>query len=198
MTTRLFPAALSLALACACGPPTAHADIYTWVDKNGTINVSNLAPPDDVEVKKIVKENPRSAAAPPATTADVVPRADVEFLAARVQQLEQEVALAQRPPPPPVVYPSLPPPPVQYTMVSADASVNVVPGPMYGCDPSFIGCGNWWGLGFPASVIVVDGNQNFRRNFPGRGHGHVHPFGSNLFPGSRPASPPPWGSVARR
>ena len=195
MATRLLPAILSLTLACAWGLQSARADIYTWVDKSGTINVSNLAPPDDVDVKKVVKENPRSAASPPATTtADVVPRAEVEFLAARVQQLEQEVALAQRPPPPPVVYPSIPPPPsIQYMLVSADSSVNVVPGPMYGCDPSFIGCGIGWGLGYPVAVIVAGGNQNFRRPFPGRGGHH---FGSNLFGTPRPGSPP-WGNGRR-
>lgn len=196
---RLFQS-LSVILVCTCGLPLAHADIYTWVDKNGTTNVSNLTPPDGVDVKRVVKETPRSATSSPTTTTDVVPRAEVEFLAARVQQLEQEVALAQRPPPPPVVYPSIPaPPPIQYTVVSADASVNVMPTPSYGCDPTWLGCGGWFGLGYPAGIVVLGGNEHFRRPFPGRGHGPQfggQQFGGNLFGGHRPASPP-WG-MARR
>ena len=45
-----LPAALAGAL---CVQP-AQADIYTWVDASGTINVSNLAPPDGVSVTRVV------------------------------------------------------------------------------------------------------------------------------------------------
>jgi hypothetical protein len=193
LATRLFPAALSLALACTWGLRSAHADIYTWVDKDGMVNVSNLTPPDDVKVKKVVKENPRSASSSPSkTTPDVVPRADVEMLSARVRELEQQVALAAQPPPPPVVYPAIPAPPpsIQYMLVSADASVNVAPSPTYGCDPSFSGCGGWWGFGYPAGVVFVGGNQNFRRSFPGHG---AHPS-----PVNRPSPPRgPWSPLRR-
>ena len=45
-----LPAALAGAL---CVQP-AQADVYAWVDASGTINVSNLAPPDGVSVTHVV------------------------------------------------------------------------------------------------------------------------------------------------
>ena len=38
-------------LAAACALPRAHADIYTWTDESGRVNISNLAPPEGARVK---------------------------------------------------------------------------------------------------------------------------------------------------
>ena len=46
--------ALPIALAATFGLRAAHADIYTWVDSSGGLNISNLTPPDDAKVLKVV------------------------------------------------------------------------------------------------------------------------------------------------
>lgn len=74
----------------------AHADIYTWVDASGSVNVSNLAPPENVRVTSVIR-----AIAPKTTIRDDDARdaardAEVKALTERVRQLEDEVALARR------------------------------------------------------------------------------------------------------
>src|SRR5215831_19019459 len=94
---------LPFALAGTLGVQSAHADIYTWVDASGALNVSNLQPPDDARVIRVTKDAP-------------APAVDAQALAERVKQLEAQVAQAQRPIPPPADYapPAMyAPPPVQ-------------------------------------------------------------------------------------
>ena len=196
---------LPLALASALGVPSAHADIYTWVDASGAMNVSNLPPPDDAKVIKVTKDTP-----PPSES-------DAQALAQRVRQLEAQVAQGQRPMPPPADY--APPlqyaaPPAQYSQpaptvvqyfVDSGGSAQYAQpqysppqyyAPQYDstdswagntwCDPNWLNCG-WgpygWASGFyPPSVIVVN---NPRRGRPGNGFipGHrppiVSPFTTN-------------------
>ena len=45
MLTRFLNAGLPAVLAWTLALQPAHADIYTWVDASGTINMSNLQPP---------------------------------------------------------------------------------------------------------------------------------------------------------
>ena len=95
MLTPLLRAALPAVLAGTFGLQPAYADIYTWVDPSGVVNVSNLAPPENVRVTNVIH-----ASAPKITTRDDANRdaarhAEVQALAERVRQLENEVALAR-------------------------------------------------------------------------------------------------------
>jgi len=86
MLSRLLRASLPAILAGTFGPQLAHADIYTWVDASGAINVSNLAPPDGVRVTNILR-----ASAPATATRD-----DAARNAARQAEVQEEaLGLAQ-------------------------------------------------------------------------------------------------------
>ena len=187
---------LPVALAGALGVPSAHADIYTWVDAKGSINVSNLQPPDDARVIKVTKDS-----APPAA-----PDAQTQTLTDRVRQLEALVAMRPMPPPgdyaPPLVQ-YVPPPAqstptvVQYFVESAPQQPQYAPPQYYGpqydstdywagnytgnwagntwCDPNWLNCG-WgpygWAPGFyPPSVVIVN---NPKRGRPGNGFNFGH------------------------
>jgi len=187
---RTLPAALALVLVCPCGIGPAHADIYTWIDKSGTINVSNLSPPEGVKVTKVMHETPRSASIDASGDS---PPSDVQMLAERVRQLEQEIDLAKRqaPPPmpypvvqsPPVTYPVVPSPPVQYSTVQYQIVESPAPyggsyggygAPAnYGCDPTGWDCGSWWGPGFYPPAVVFVGVPGFVRPIHG---GHRFPM----------------------
>ena len=179
----LLRIALSVAVAATFGLRFAHADIYTWVDPSGALNVSNLTPPDGARVLKIVHSSD-----------DAARKAETQALNDRVRQLEDEVENATRfaPPPmpyapPPVIYPPPAPPVVQYIVQApAPPVVQYVvsePAPAYtGCDPSWYGCSFGWGPAFyPSSVIVISG-----ANFP-----HKHGFGGHDFPGRPHTIHPP-------
>ena len=95
MGTLLLRASLLAILAGTFGLQPAYADIYTWVDASGVVNVSNLAPPENVRVTNVIH-----ASAPKITTRDDANRdaarhAEVQALTERVRQLENEVALAR-------------------------------------------------------------------------------------------------------
>ena len=91
MLTRFLRATLPAVLAGTFGLQPAHADLYTWVDASGGVNVSNLAPPKGVRITNVI-----SASASKATTRDDDGRegardAEVQALTKRVRQLEDEV-----------------------------------------------------------------------------------------------------------
>ena len=46
-------------------PQVAPTDISTWVDSSGTVNVSNLPPPENVRVTKVVHGSPQAAGESP-------------------------------------------------------------------------------------------------------------------------------------
>ena len=159
MLIRVLRAALPIALGGAFGLQHAHADIYTWVDASGSINVSNLAPPDGVRVTSIMR------ASAPAATDDETARAaasqaKTQALEDRVRQLENEVELARRQAPPPVEYGTIPVPPVvQYIVepppVFVQYAVSQPPPANNWCDAS-LNCGFAWAPGFyPVSVVVL-------------------------------------------
>jgi len=194
LPTRLLRAVLPSLLACTFGVPLAHADIYTWVDGSGTVNISNLAPPEGARVTGVTHENaPKNAAAADAAREAarqyemqaLVERAkelEVQVLSERVRYLEREVEFARsQAPPAPAYAPAYAPAPmapaVQYAVEPA-ASVSS------GCDPSWMGCGAWWGSGmYPASVVVV-GAPGFRRP-------HPHPYrGGHYSAAQWPVRPP--------
>lgn len=167
--------ALPAALAATLAASPARADIYTWVDASGTINVSNIAPPDGVRVTGIIH-----ASTPAATTGDppgreVAREAQVRALTERVGQLEDEIAFAQRQVAPPVQYVVTPPPVVQYITDFAPQVQYVNPAPQAsaGCDPSWTDCGYGWNPAFyPASILVLR-PPHFARTRPFRMDHHA-------------------------
>jgi hypothetical protein len=91
MLTRLLRATLAAVLGGMLWLQPAHADVYTWVDASGGVNVSNLAPPEGVRITNVIL-----ASAPKTATRDDDPReasrdAKVQALANRVRQLEDAV-----------------------------------------------------------------------------------------------------------
>jgi hypothetical protein len=179
MLIRLLWAAVPAVLACAFGSQLAHADIYTWVDASGGINVSNLAPPDGVRVTNVIH-----ASEPKITTREDTRQVEMQALAERVRLLEDELELARRQAPPPVEYRAFPaprpmqypvdpePPPLQYSVAAAQPMNS-------GCDLGWTDCGFWWGSSiYPASVVVLRA-PGFRRFNPIHGGRHVvaqHPM----------------------
>ena len=199
MPTRFIPAVSCFVVACAFCVPPAHADIYTWLDAKGLVNVSNIAPPDGVKLTRVTPDPPArnvasiDAAREAARQAELQALAErakdleVQVLAERVRLLERQVE-ATRSQPAPVVYQVAPAPPVvQYAADPAPAAYG-------GCDPAWMGCGAWWGWGgYPSSVVVL-GGQNFRRPHPfrdrdrdgGQHHAMLQPLRLPEFPPSVP------------
>jgi hypothetical protein len=197
MFIRALRVALLIALGGTFGLQHAHADIYTWVDASGSINVSNLAPPDGVRVTSIMR-----ASAPVATgdetARDAARQAKTQALEDRVRQLENEVELARREVPPPVEYRPIPAPPVvQYIVepppVFVQYAISAPPPVNNWCDAS-LNCAFAWAPAFyPVSVVVLRAPtfQHFR---PAPG---VHNFGTHsslrtplVSPLSTPLVPP--------
>jgi hypothetical protein len=171
-----------VALAGTFGLHFAHADIFTWVDASGIVNVSNLAPPEGVRVTNIVHED--ATKIPPRDSAR---QAELQALAQRVRQLEDQVATANLSPPPQVVYQSIAPPSApqyagNWAAPPAQYAYSDAPSTSAGCDPAWMNCGYWWGPGiYPASVIVLRAPK-FRRFFP--------PHVDHRFAAHQPAHPP--------
>jgi hypothetical protein len=159
MLRRLLRVVVSLVLACTPGLKFAHAAIYTWVDASGTVNISNLAPPEGARVISVVQESPPRIAPRADADRDVARELEVQALADRVRQLEYEAEFARRQTPPATVYQGVPA--VQYSQYPADYA----PTTSSRCDPSWAGCASWWGpYGYPAIVVVQQ--PNFRRSRP--------------------------------
>jgi hypothetical protein len=164
MLSRFLRLFLPAVLAGAVSLQRAYADIYTWVDTSGTINISNLPPPDGAHVTSVIHSNASAAAAGDPPGRDAARDAQVRTLAERVVQLENQVESAQRDVAPPVFYPPVPPPMVQYiTEVQAPSvqyAVNAPSPASYGCDGTSMDCGPGWGPGwvpvfYPASIVVL-------------------------------------------
>ena len=172
MGTLLLRVSLPAILAATFGLQLAHADIYTWVDASGSINVSNLAPPEGVRVARVVHESAPAIAARAEAAREAAHQAEVQALAERVRQLE-DIELAKSQAAPPADYRAIPPPPViQYVVVPPPAPYTVNPAPPAntGCDPGWIDCGLWGVPGFYPTGVVVLRAPNFRHFPPGRGH----------------------------
>ena len=181
MNTLSLPAIIA-AVAAALGATAAHADIYTWTDKSGLVNVSNLPPPEGARISKVVKETPKDPARE-AAARESARQAEVRALNERVQQLQDQVEQARRDVPPPVAMIAPPMMPAYDNFAPpAPYIVNVVqaPAPAYpaggGCAYSWGDCG--FGLsGFYApSVVVVRGrNPRHGGGSPQYGTGQIVP-----------------------
>jgi len=179
MLTPILRTALPMLVAGGLGLPLAHADIYTWADASGAVNVSNLAPPQGARVISVTRTSPADAARENAAR-DAARRAETLALEERVRQLEADAELAKRQPPPQVVYPVIPAPPlmqyrydpvappVQYTVYSS------APAYTMGCDPGWMDCALGWYPNFYSMGVVFVRAPSFRRfsSFPVR-----HSFG---------------------
>lgn len=192
---------LAAALGCVMGIPAARADIYTWTDATGRVNISNLAPPEGVRVTSVLHEAPKPAARsqPPIETA---PQPDAQALADRVRQLEWDLELARRQPPPTVIYAAAPPQPQYPPQPIPQYSYNYEPPPApsygYGCDPSWLGCGFAWSpWAYPANIVVLR-TPGFHRHAAFRGMNRpAYPQPVRPHPGALPGRPSPGGMHRR-
>ena len=134
-------AGVALALAMAASP--AGADIYTWVDKDGTTNVSNVPPPENVRVTKVSHTAPRDPARE-AAAREAARLAEVRALRDRVDELSKEVEHSRDAFPPPyaaapvMAYAPAPAPTVVVTVINQPAQPEATNA---GCDLAFGGCG---------------------------------------------------------
>jgi hypothetical protein len=191
MVARFLRSALPALLFGALGSGLAQADIYTWVDRSGTINVSNLAPPEGAQVMSIIHASAPEAAARDAAARETARQAEVQALNERMRQLEGEIELASRQAPPADYRPILAPPVMQYVVNIASPPeqypVDATPQAYAGCNPGWIGCGLWWA--YPASVVVL--NSPSARFHPIHGRQEFPPFGAQT-PSHPPfVAPPP-------
>ncbi len=199
MTSRHFSAVLSTLASACLAIPIAYADVYTWTDPSGRVNVSNLPPPEGTRVTNVVRENPPTPAQLEARR-EAARLAEVQALTERVRQLEYEVESSARQPAiamaPPVAYapPIAVPQIVQYVEQAAPQPQYVANAPMMNpwgvnswCDPTWISCSGAW-LGpqlYPAFPAIVVRTGNFKRGSGGHGpRAVVNP---------RPVNPPPPG-----
>ena len=165
MRIRVHKTALSAFLVGAMAAQVATADIYTWVDPSGSINVSNLSPPEGAHVTSVMHESAPKVVPQP----DVARQEDVQALAQRVRQLEGELTAAQNQGPPPAYIAMPVPTVVQYFVDVGPPQVQYNSVAQPGCDPGWSDCNAWWNTGFyPAGVVFFQG-PNFRRFPPARG-----------------------------
>jgi hypothetical protein len=171
---------------------SAHADIYTWVDAKGNVNLSNLPPPQDARVTQVFREDPAvhvsSDAARAAARSD-----EVKALAERVTQLEQDLDAAKRVPPA-VAY--APPPPVVISAPNPPVFAQAIVAPP---TPAYTDCTDPWASCFfpgypgfyPSGVVVLSApaQHGFHRARPGNGHRRP------MMQVARPAVPTPVGAL---
>jgi hypothetical protein len=193
------PITAALGIVAALAWTSACADIYTWTDSAGKLNLSNRPPPDDAHIMSVYREDPAVHASAEAARA-ATRTEEMTALNERVTQLERDLdAASQRPPPAPVVYTLPAPPPVPYPSVVLQTIVAP-------STPAYSDCANPWGncayagdFGFyPGGIVVVSAPASHRFDAMHRGpRAHAPPpsripmpVGAlpdpvNLFPGSR-------------
>ena len=194
MTTRrnILGSLTIVAFAGAFASTAALADIYTWVDASGNLNLSNQEPPKGARITNVVRESPEAKASADAARA-AAQREELRALNERVGQLERDLETAKNapPPPPPGAYApavaALPPTFVAQTIVVPSAPAYAPPAPAYAdCWDAWGSCA-WPGLfGFyPSGVVVL--NAPRRERIPPI-HREPHPR-----PPAFPAFPKPVG-----
>jgi hypothetical protein len=173
------------------------ADVYTWVDASGNVNVSNLAPPAGARVTGVTHENPAAIARAEAAR-KAAQDAEVRELSDRVAQLERAAEDSARPPPPPMYF--APPAPAfaatmpQYEPPPMPQYQDAAPPFASGC--SYFGCP--WGF-YPVPVVTARrfGHRDRDRGaFPHRMHS-MH-SGATMAPRARIGAPSPSRAALRR
>ena len=165
-----------LAVAGGLVSTAAFADIYTWVDSSGHLNVSNQEPPDGVRVTNVLRASPAANAG--AEAARVAQRDEFQALNQRVEQLERDLDAVSQVAPMPIAYapamaaPVLPVYPtfVTQTIVVPSAPADPAPPPAYGdCWDGSASCFQPGYYGFyPSGVVVLSTAK------PGRPLHHAH------------------------
>ncbi len=197
MLKPILQGALPAILAGACALPLAHADIYTWTDESGRVNISNLAPPEGVRVTKVASESAPKAAARDDAARDALREAEVRLLAERVRQLQDEVELTKRPAPPPVEYRVTQPAPVAPPIIQYITLT--VPQYPVAAQPVNTGCGFGWSdctfggyPGFYPVSVFVSRDKHFDHHYHHRprsptapGRGLIAPWLPIAAPGGR-------------
>lgn len=174
---RIRQIARAIGLVTTLAAVSAHADIYTWVDSSGKLNVSNRQPPEGARITNVYREDPAVRAT--AETARATAQAEeLRALNERVAQLERDLDAAnERTAPAPVVYAPPMPAPAPYPSVVAQTIVLPSP-PAYGdCADPWGNCFYPGGFGFyPSGVVVLGAPVTRRFDSIHRGHrGHVPP-----------------------
>ena len=165
-----------LAAGAAC------ADVYTWVDASGNLNVSNLAPPAAARVTSVTRENPAAIARAEAAR-KAAQDAEVRELSDRVAQLERAAEDSARTPPPPVYFAPPAPPAFAASMPQYDIPQYAMPqyqdaAPPFGLGCSYFGCP--WGF-YPVPVVTA-------RKFGHRDRGDRGAFPHRMHPGMHSAA----------
>ena len=184
----VLPVPIAALLAGACAVTSANADIYTWTDDKGRVNISNLEPPEGARVTSVLRESKAMKEAHEAARESALQRekealreAEVRALAERVRQLQAEVEAAKRPAPVAVAqapqYVSYPgaysgewaPPSVQYNVINAPIMEGGGGGGV--CYTGWPDCQVGWYPGYysvyyPVNVVLPR-DRHFRRDpFP--------------------------------
>lgn len=185
-------------LVGAFGLQSALADVYTWTDASGRINISNLSPPDGAHVTSVIPSAPKSDAREEAAR-EAARRAEIQALNDRVARLQDQLDQSRRDAAVPAAYPVPPPgayspppvaqyaswgPPVQYV-------ADTPPQNAWGCGYSWDDCGvAWGGWSWPyyGNVVVIRDTNFHRRGGPGHGTRPVGP---------RPPGHAPWSPLRR-
>ncbi|MET0732026.1 MAG: DUF4124 domain-containing protein [Casimicrobiaceae bacterium] len=191
MRPHLLATALAIALFCIFAPRPAEAEIYTWVDAMGRLNVGNLPPPNDARVTKVVRETPQNPYNDAARAA--AQAAEVEALAQRVNQLQAELQTAARAAPPqPQVIVVQAPAPAPY-IVEAPAP----PAYAQDCGNGWGGCNGWWGSAFApfATFVYLPSARNAKPEWNRGRHGQRGPRDGDPRDGG-PARRPPMKMAA--
>ena len=155
MFTPLLRAGLAVA-AMVLGAGAANAEISTWVDANGVVNVGNEPPPEGVRVTGVTPAVPQKVAAYYEVARENARQAELQAMADRVRQLEYEAEQARwAPPPAPMISQVV----NQWTPVTYQIDISQPASQNYGgCDSDWSGwggCAGGWGTGFYSPGYVV-------------------------------------------
>ncbi|OGA49523.1 MAG: hypothetical protein A3G24_19850 [Betaproteobacteria bacterium RIFCSPLOWO2_12_FULL_62_13] len=94
-----FGVVLAAGLACVLSVQPTGADLYQWIDENGTTNISDKPPKDRsliVEVFPTAESSPPSGPVPPALTDAAQQLAELRALSQRVERLARQLEEERR------------------------------------------------------------------------------------------------------
>jgi hypothetical protein len=143
-----------LLLATAAAPSLCRAEIYGWVDTDGSFTYSNLPPPKGARVTDVIPEAPPAAA----PTSAASHQAQLAALNDRIRLLELERARDQR------------------QVVDFPPPVYMPPAPAYGCGPDgTLDCTTYtapyYGAGWPVYYVGRPGIRAYGFSGGHRGFG---------------------------
>jgi len=182
------------ALAAALAAP-ARADIFTWTDASGRVNISNVEPPQDAHARRIAQTPAQKKESEAARAA--AQTSEMEALKARVAELESQVDLAQQQASAPPPYPLAAPPAPRVIVVTPPAPPPVAYAQPYDagyCDPLVFGCPpfgysafGYPAFGYPVGAVVIR-QPRFHRHDGFRGDRFHGGRGAHVVP-ARPMNP---------